>query len=228
MTFLSMRSETDDLRLLLNEQCRLPSDHGIADVWVKGYPLASLYAYRGVMRSFLLDFKMKGSWQTGMSLVEIFVKDQAVRDWARDMDYLMPVPSSFWGRWRGKHDLAFALAEGLSQSLDIPLLKAPRSKYFRFKKQSFLSRSQRRDASEGEAKLLSGEDLLELPRRLKNDTNLHGDLRPQVLLIDDIVTSANTLTALAGAFRNINFRFLTLASAYHRADPSHRSAGENI
>ncbi|RYZ50173.1 MAG: hypothetical protein EOP07_23320 [Proteobacteria bacterium] len=228
MTLASLRLESEELKRLLDEDCRLPGDHGIADVWVKGYPLASLFAYRGAMRRHLLDFKMKGHWQTGMSLVDIFVHDPAVRDWARGMDYLMPVPSSFWGRWRGKHDLAFALAEGLSQSLGIPLLKAPRSKYFRFKKQSFLSRSQRRDALEGDAKLLRGEDLLELLPKRKNDTNLRGDLRPQVLLIDDIVTSANTLTALAGAFRNINFRFLTLASAYHRADQSNRSAGENI
>jgi predicted amidophosphoribosyltransferase len=228
MRFASMHLESESLRLLLEEQCRIPSDHGIADVWVKGYPLASLYVYRGLMRSLLLDFKMKGSWQTGMSLVEIFVQDEAVRQWAKGMDYVMPVPSSFWGRWRGKHDLAFALAEGLSQSLAIPLLKAPRAKYFRFKKQSFLSRSERQDFREAKANPLSAGDLLKLPSLAKNDTNLHGDLRPQVLLIDDIVTSANTLTALAGAFRNINFRFLTLASAYHRAGYTNRSAGEKI
>lgn len=228
MTFVQLRPEAEALRILLEEECRIPSDHGIADLWVKGYPLASLYAYRGPMRSFLLDFKMKGYWQTGMSLVAIFVQDEAVQDWAKGMDYIMPVPSSFWGRWRGKHDLAFALAEGLSQRLGIPLLKAPRVKYFRFKKQSFLSRSQRRDALEGETKVLRAQDLLELPLTRKNDTNLHGDRRAQVLLIDDIVTSANTLTALAGAFRNINFRFLTLASAYHRAGFNNRSAGEDI
>ena len=105
-----------ELRRLLDAECRLGAyKDEIADVWAYGYPLASLYAYRGSMRQLLLDFKVKGRWQSGMALVEIFCADPRVHEWAEGSSAVMPVPSSFWGRWHGKHDLAFALAEGLSQ-----------------------------------------------------------------------------------------------------------------
>lgn len=225
---VSLGPEIDDLHRLLSAHCALHDAGGVADLWVQGYPMASLFAYRGLLRQMLLDFKMKGSWQSGMALVDIFCEDPSVGDWVRGADYLMPVPSSFWGRWHGKHDLAFALADGLGQSLDIPLMKAPRSKYFRFKKQSFLSRSQRLlEASEAGQKINRG-DLLRVSEPAKNDTNLHGRGMPMIVLIDDIVTSANTLTAFARAFRNIRFRFLTLASAYHKVKGTIRSDGEDI
>ena len=142
-----MNENQDAIDLCLSHQlavaCGLNSERTLADLWVQGYPLASLFAYRGPVRQLILDFKVNGSWQSGMALVRLFIADEGVQEWVRHADYLMPVPSSFWGRWHGKHDLAYALAEGLGQKLQIPLIKAPWSKYFRFKKQSFLSRSQR-------------------------------------------------------------------------------------
>ncbi|MBC7658618.1 MAG: ComF family protein [Chitinophagaceae bacterium] len=194
-------------------------DTSLEDVWVNGYPLASLFAYRGLVRQLILDFKVNGSWQSGVALVKIFVEDEGVRDWVKGADYIMPVPSSVWGRWRGKHDLAFGLAEGLSRSLEIPLIKAPWSKYFRFKKQSFLSRPERLSQSPMDPKIISRSNLLKVSWSPKNDTNLHGHDAPLIILIDDIVTSAKTLTALAGAIRNSRLRFLTLASAYHAPTP---------
>ncbi len=217
-----------DLRLKLEAQCRLPTDEEIANVWVEGFPLASVYAYRGLLRKLLLDFKIKGTWQSGMALVEIFCSDPGVVFWARDCDCVMPVPSSFWGRWHGKHDLAFALAEGLSQRLGLPLIKAPRLQYFRFKKQSFLTRNERLAALGKSAAHLSPEDVLKDFPSPEPPADLSNKSRRQVLLIDDIVTSAKTLTALARGSRNNRFRFLTLASAYHKTDGTIRSAGEKL
>lgn len=217
-----------DLHRLLSSGCALHNEPGIHDVWVRGYPMASLYAYRGALRQMLLDFKVKGSWQSGMALVDVFCADPSVQAWVAKADYLMPVPSSFWGRWHGKHDLGLALADGLSRTMGIPLMKAPWSKYFRFKKQSFLSRSERRSDSSAAVYELRRGELLRVSEKGNNDTNLHGDEFPEWVLIDDIVTSANTLTALAGAFRNIRFRFLTLASAYHYVPGTVRSSGEKI
>ncbi|MBC7533106.1 MAG: hypothetical protein H7318_16165 [Oligoflexus sp.] len=227
-TFFQGPKDKAELHRLLSSRCALHGEPGVYDAWVKGYPMASLYAYRGPLRQMLLDFKVKGSWQSGMALVDVFCADPSVLSWVAKADYLMPVPSSFWGRWHGKHDLGFALADGLSQATGIPLVKAPWSKYFRFKKQSFLSRSERLTDRAFAGDELSLGDLLKVSGRQKNDTNLHGEELPEMVLIDDIVTSANTLTALAGAFRNIRFRFLTLASAYHYVGGTIRSSEEVI
>ena len=212
------------LRTQLWQSCALSGPGRLSIVAAKGWPLASMFSYRSEVRKLILDFKVKGSWQSGQALVEIFCNETAVQEWAKDSDRIMPVPSSFWGRCHGKHDLAYALAEGLSHELGIPLYRAPWGKYFRWGKQSFLSRSERVLEKVGNPHSLSRR----FSFRDSLPSNLRGLKEPRILLIDDIVTSANTLTALAGAFRTIRFRFLTLASAYHRTNETFCSAKENL
>ena len=176
--------------------------------------MASLFRYRGLLRKLILDFKVSGHWQSGFLLVDVFGSDELIQEWITGADSIMAVPSSFWGRWRGKHDLAFALAERLSVNSGVPVVKAPRQSFFRFKKQSFLSRASRLRKAKEAQKRLSQEGILELHRATIYVTNPEESKRPLVVLVDDIVTSARTLENLARSMPLVRFRFLTLATAY--------------
>lgn len=194
------------------------SDEGLFKYWVESYPLASLFHYRGILRKLVLDFKVNGSWQSGLALVDIFSQDDFVQNWVNEADYLMAVPSSFWGRWRGKHDLAFALTEKLSASTGVPVLKAPRRSFFRLRKQSFRSVGERLNGEQKKESQPHATGILELRKARNHDTNAQESAMPTIVLVDDIVTSAKTLTTLAQSMPDARFRFLTLATAY-RARP---------
>lgn len=190
------------------------SEEGLFRTSVGPYPMASLFRYGGLLRKLILDFKIKGRWHSGILLVEIFGSDGFVQDWMSDADFIMAVPSSFWGRWQGKHDLAFALAERLSANSGVPLLKAPRTSFFRFKKQSFQPYSDRLTKVLAEPGRLSKRAILKLQRQAFHGTNSEESHRPLIVLVDDIVTSGQTLERLAHSMPLIHFRFLTLATAY--------------
>ncbi|MES2746428.1 MAG: hypothetical protein V4655_13435 [Bdellovibrionota bacterium] len=194
------------------------SDDGLFKYWVGAYPMASLFRYRGLLRKLILDFKIKGRWQSGMALVDIFAADEFVQYWAHEADYIMAVPSSFWGRWRGKHDLAFALAERLSSNTGVPILSAPRRSFFRFEKQSFLSLNERLGRDNNRKAMHEESGILELRNGKNHDTKSADSDRPLIVLVDDIVTSAKTLKTLAHTMPLARYRFLTLATAY-RARP---------
>lgn len=194
------------------------SEDGLFKYWVGAYPLASLFRYRGMIRRLILDFKVKGRWQSGLALIDIFSDDEFVQFWAHEADYIMAVPSSFWGRWRGKHDLAYALAERLSQSVGVPLLEAPRRRFFRFKKQSFRTLTDRLSSESDKRNLHEENGILELRKPQIRATTKQESDRPLIVLVDDIVTSARTLKSLADAMPLARYRFLTLATAY-RARP---------
>lgn len=190
------------------------SEDGLYRYYVGDYPLASLFRYRGMIRKLILNFKIKGHWQSGVELSTLFAEDEFVQFWSHEADFIMAVPSSFWGRWRGKHDLAAALAEKLCETVKVPLLEAPRRRFFRFKKQSFLSLSERLRGEHDKRILHSENGILELRNGQIRDTRKPDSAKPLVLLVDDIVTSARTLRSLADSMPHVNFRFVTLATAY--------------
>lgn len=171
-----------------------------------GFELASLYSYRSQVREMILDFKIRGSWQVGCWLAGRMAADARVRDWLRDADAIMPAPSSFWSRWQGRFDLAHLMAEALSQELNCPLVSPPWQSFLRFQKQAFLSRLQRKSRSKGREPLTQG--TWDLARKGSYSPNM------TIVLVDDIVSTANTLTGIARRFRNGRFKFLTIASAY--------------
>jgi predicted amidophosphoribosyltransferase len=202
----------------LNLSDRLYDNHsnenGLFKHQVDAYPIASLFRYHGLLRKILLDFKVRGQWQSGMTLVDVFAADEYVQRWVCEADIIMAAPSSFWGRWHGKHDLAFALAERLSFVTGVPLLRAPSHTFFRFKKQSFLTRNERVEQTVTGERPHEENRILELRNEEIRDTKLGGFDQPFIVLVDDVVTSGKTLRALAQTMPLGRYRFLTLATAY--------------
>jgi predicted amidophosphoribosyltransferase len=120
----------------------------------------------------------------------------------------MPAPSSLWSRWRGAHDLAFILAEALAVQSHRLLYSPPWSLRLRWQKQALRSRKDRRQVFRNERRLFDPSYFYAVIPKEKRGQKL------SVLIVDDIVTSANTLIQLAGRFRDLDFNFFTLASAY--------------
>ncbi len=178
------------------------------------YPLASLFIYKGELRKFLLDFKVKKHWQSGRILTQLFRLSPEVLAWVRGADALIPVPSSLWGRWKGKPDLAYILADALSLECGIALMPPPRQLYFRLKKQAFLSQSERKNAGISTLAKLTQALFFKLRISPKNGTNSGVSQRLRYILIDDIITTGRTLESFAQNWPHAEIRLLTLARAY--------------
>lgn len=194
------------------DQARLEPDHGL---WQglcaeTSYPLSALWPYQGPIRQAILAFKMQGRWPAGARLVEWASEEPALRRLLQGIDAVMPIPSSLWGRWRGRLDLAALLAQVLADSAGKPLVDPPRRYWGSWRKQA--QRSRRERSGSRSAVTLSWSDQYFLPYGLSEKTTGRS-LR--ILLVDDIVTSGQTLTEYADRFRNISFQFFALASAHH-------------
>ncbi len=188
-------------------------DGGFYSVGKHNIPGMSLWSYRGVIRDLILAFKVQGMWQLGVGLIRIALQDRRLLDWIEDIDAVMPVPSSLWSRVRGRFDLAATLAWSLESRVGVPYVQPPWVLWGRWRKQALSAREDRvspsffnfnRDRIWDEHFILRS---LAQGKRMK-------PLR--VLIVDDVVTSAHTLTEFTDRFRNIDFRILTLASAYRQ------------
>ncbi|MCX6130587.1 MAG: hypothetical protein NTX25_16195, partial [Proteobacteria bacterium] len=134
-------------------------------------------------------------------------------------DVVMPVPSSLWGRLHGRLDLAYLLADTLRKHSGRSLVLPPRRLSWRWKKQTWIKRSQRRAHEYKQKNQYDAGFFASKALAIPNDRRL------RVLIRADVVTTANTLTDLADQFRNIDFQFFTLASAY-RPNRTQRSGIE--
>ena len=153
----------------------------------------SLYHYQTVLRDLVRRAKIQGDMPAISLLIFLFLDAAQTTSLATWADVIMPAPSSLWGRLRGKLDIAFALASQLARVHGKPLQNSPHSLYWRLKK-----RSQQQDRGRG----------YEIAR---NPPNALGYRR--ILLVDDVLTTGQTLHEIAAFFPDDSIKFLTLASA---------------
>lgn len=171
------------------------------------YQVHSAYLYRGIARSCILAYKARGHQQVGMALVHHLLKQSALLSLLISSDAVMPAPSSLWSRLHGRLDLAYLLADALSKQGLKPLLEPPRQLSWRWAKQTWLRRSER-------GRIFAGREHSYHQDILRHLMPKSPRKRPCLLIVDDVVTTGNTLTDLGDRFRNIDLLFFTLASAY--------------
>ena len=172
----------------------------------------SLYRYEGVVRGLVLRAKVQGDHRALVLLGELVRRSARVGEMAAWCDGVVAAPSSLWGRLRGRLDLAAYLAEVVAASVPAsrPLVPAPLHLFWRLRKHALLSRAERGEAGRRE-----------LPPWL-----VHVSLRrferhagERLLLVDDVVTSGETLRSLRNALAEDGrqLRVLTLAAAKETA-----------
>ncbi len=179
--------------------------------------ILSHYAYRGVCRDSILAFKGRGFRQLGQALALRILNQADLQEWMQSCDVIMPAPSSLWSRWHGSLDLAAYLAESLAVRSRLLVKAPPFSLGFRWHKQALRHRGERKGVFKNsgsfyDASYFSG--FIGFPQ--KKD-------RLSVLIVDDVVTTGNTLTELARLFKNVDFKFYTLASAFRFGENTGRT-----
>lgn len=159
--------------------------------------IRSCFRYRGVVRRLVLRAKVQGDHRAVTLLSDLVIDHPLVVDWLQDLDFLMPSPSSLWGRARGRLDLAALLVTAISKRHGLTVRTAPSELFWRFRKRALVHRVAR-------------EPLLTDPSTCYPGT---GD-GPRIGLFDDVVTTGQTLAWTRAALPpDASVRPLTLASA---------------
>ena len=124
-------------------------------------------------------------------------------EFMEQVDLIMPVPSSIWGRLRGKIDIPWLWGRHLAQLYGKEMRLFPRRCYFwRWKKRAKLSNK----------KELIPHGWFSSPGIpvLKEPVN-PGNLR--ILVVDDVVTTGMTLWAVSQNLQSPNLKYLTMFRA---------------
>ncbi len=167
------------------------------------YPLSVHWRYRGAVRDGILAFKVRQEWSAGICLLEAFMEGIDFLDLCHWADGIMPAPSSLWSRLRGRYDLAALLAWNLAQKSELPLWRPPRALWGSWRKQAQQLRGKRQGRKYESAATKWG------PAYFQGQAASV----PRILIVDDVVTSGQTLRNFAAHFEGIQIRFLCLANA---------------
>jgi predicted amidophosphoribosyltransferase len=105
-------------------------------------------------------------------------------------DLIVAAPSSFWGRLRGRVDIAAHLAAALAGKHGIPLGRAPWHCYWRMTKRAIQTQK--------------SQNIVDFTSALEGQ---------QILIVDDVITTGYTISKVAQEFHHQSLDFLTLANA---------------
>ena len=150
--------------------------------------VTSLFRYEGIMRDLLLNAKIKSSPAAIHALLKLLQRHSKQIPVG---SVIVPAAASFWGRIRGRSDIAWLLARCLAKQRRVEFIEAPLFLQWRWRKQSHVRRLPSKHRAIGIA----------VPR-----------VQGVVLLVDDVVTSGATLRNLAAYFP-VPCRAFTLFSA---------------
>lgn len=163
----------------------------------------SLFLYQGILRRLILRAKVHGDLQAMMLLCDLFVTHPQTIEAVRQCKGVMAVPSSFWGRIRGKPDLAWVFAKKLSKLWKVSMIPAPLRLHWNVHK-----RARARGRSHCDLNLGSTKSSI------------------SILIIDDVITSGFSVKRLASAIGDSNCKFLTLSVAATDASQTGSFSGE--
>ena len=179
------------IRKEFNFLCKLCSSQLKYKAYTYSFGL-SLYDYHSVIRKLILSVKLELSPLHLLAVKKIFLS-------SLDLNLLMkknffavcPSPSSLESRLKGGFDLAWFLAYFISKKFKVKLISPPKKKYYYKEK-----RSKVENRETPELRLFKGN---------KED---------KILLVDDVLTSGNTITKLHKSFPDFSCYFITLADAW--------------
>jgi len=176
--------------------------------------VVSLYKYRKPLTKMIHRAKIRDDIPALRALTYLLASAPVSLTRAAWATHIMPAPSSLWGRLRGRYDIAWLAADTLARHAHKPLLEPPRHLYWRLRKQARLApgkRSALRTPAPETAIPTSSTFTSSNPDAPSSRTPAH------LLIIDDVVTTGDTLRRLQSVLRrlypNCQIKCLTLARA---------------
>jgi predicted amidophosphoribosyltransferase len=154
-----------------------------------------LYQYQGELRRIVLQAKVKSDPRALALLVHLFLGIVDVHLLAKWADIIVPMPSSLWGRLRGRFDCAAVMAEAIAKEHAKPISKIDGLVWWRWRKQAFKGNYER-ECKMGQV----------------GDNAVWQDKK--ILLIDDVATTGATFSTIADMIgASCDIRGVALAGA---------------
>lgn len=146
------------------------------------------YKHQSPYHNLIIDFKFHGMSDLAIRLGRWAAMDAKKTDFWEGADALVPVPLTWWRRWKRGYNQAEMLARGMSEVTGLPVL-------------NLLKRTKNRTPQsrlKGEARLKNAEGIY----RAKT---IPDEWRGKCfVLIDDVMTTGATLASCAQALHNAN------------------------
>lgn len=162
----------------------------------------SLFDYRGMVRRLIHLAKIRG-WTMSMECLAWYAGSHPwTKELCRRADVLMPAPSSFWGRLRGRQDFAAFLVRRFAGGVHV-VHRAPA--------RPFYAGWTKRALQENKADFLPGDVGQWNP--VDPARNLRGLRHRRILVVDDIVTSGFTMASVSAGLPPGAHGYLALAAA---------------
>jgi predicted amidophosphoribosyltransferase len=152
----------------------------------------SLFWYSGIVRNLTINAKVKGDISALNRILQIW-NAELDADAIKDIDAVIPCPSSLWSRIHGRIDIAWFLAAKIAQKHRIKFLRPPRAIYWNMKKRSQTERPL-------DTTLVVPEEPTKL---ITNRSQNH------CLILDDVVTTGTTLKTCIEHASKLNFHTFT-------------------
>lgn len=173
------------------------------------------WPYTSAARQLILAIKSRGSERAAVALWQWLTEQAASGKNRRDSLWpalsagrfggVMPCPSSLWGRLRGKLDVAGWLAHHIAKRYDLPLLTPPFALRFRQRKRAQLGKKSQQEYG-ASVPLISSRS----SHRNALDFERGNEVKP-ILLVDDVLTTGQTMAEVSAHLPAANYFVLALA-----------------
>lgn len=155
--------------------------------------VVSFYTYQGAVQSLIRNAKSKSNWRAAALLSRLFSTSFLNVSEKCDSAVLMPGPSSFWSRLRGKIDLPDLFCHGLHLSRDIPIAAPPFQLGWHTSKKAFREFEDRDQTSNSRFDSTLAKLGRSIHQRFNSKSQKGWDTARQVYLVDDVFTTGSTL-----------------------------------
>lgn len=212
----------------------MPKSFGLA----AAIEVSAMLPYRGWFRHYMLQIKVKQDYSCLRGLGQILLSYPQLGCILEGIEVIVPVPSSLWSRLRGRFDVALYLAELLGRRYRIGVVQMGRSHYmWRLRKRALVSAPakaesvQNQDQNHGRrSNLLNHLRMAFFSKKAKSAVTAAGsehrlpgansasmacssDHMKRVLIIDDIVTTGQSLAFVGSQIKGTHRQYFAVFSA---------------
>ncbi len=154
--------------------------------------------YENIIRDKIIDYKFKEKTYLHKTFEKMIINNQKIYSFLKKYDIMIPVPIYITKRWARGYNQTELIAKGLSKKLNIKLKSNVLKKIRNTKKQSSLTKTERKQNIKDAFIVINENDIAD----------------KKIILFDDIITTGSTLNECSKILRKANVKevaILTIA-----------------